>query len=73
MLTIHGAEVEGTVKTTGKLGGIDSEGELLVEQVEGSVTIGATGLHKVDSRADVLAGDELEVQRVSSGSDTVSF
>jgi hypothetical protein len=70
---IHFGEVQSTVQTTGELGDINVEGELLVERLE-HLVLGFAG-QKVETGADVLLlglGDELEGQGVSAGGDTVS-
>lgn len=70
---VHLDKVQGTVKTTGKLGDVDVECELLVLGLEHLVSdIG--GVHQIDTGADVLAGalgDELVSERVAAGGDTV--
>lgn len=72
-IRIHLDKVHGTVKTTGELGDIDVECELLVLGLEHLVSdIG--GVHQIDTGADVLAGalgDELMSERVAAGGDTV--
>jgi len=66
---VHLDEVESSVEATRKLGDVDFEGELLPEDVE-HLILGVV-LHKVDSRADVGAGHELEGEGTTAGGDTV--
>lgn len=57
---IHGDKVEGTVQTARKVRNVDSEGELLVQQVE-HLVVCVIG-HQVGTRSDVGAGDEVQAQ-----------
>jgi len=71
---VHLGEVEGTVETTGKVGDIDVEGELLVENLEKLVLAVAVGGQHVDTGTDVLlrgVGHELEGECIAACSDTV--
>ena len=65
----HLDEVKSTVKTAGKVGHVDVEGELLVQELE-HLVVGSV-LHQVDTGADVGAGDELEGERIAASGDTV--
>lgn len=73
MKKTYSDEVESTVETAANVGDIDVEGELVAEEVEHLVL--GLGLHEVDTRTDVGAvlvlGDELEVEAVAAGLDTV--
>ena len=69
---VHLGEVESTVQTARKVGNIDIEGELLVEDLE-QLVFRVAG-HEVDAGTDVLLGrrgNELESKRVPAGGDTV--
>ena len=72
-ISVHLNEVHSTVQTTGQLGHVNVEGELLVEKVEHLVPL--VGVHEVDTRANVLAvrvaGDELQSESIAAGGDTV--
>jgi len=72
-ISVHGDEVEGTVETAAQVRDIDIEGELVAEELE-HLVLGVV-LHQVDTRADIGAvlvlGDELEVQGVTAGGDTI--
>lgn len=70
---IHLYKVKSTVKTAGKLGDIDIEGELLVVGLEHLVA-GVGGVHEVDTRTNVLAGalsDKLVCEGITAGGDAV--
>lgn len=70
----HLDEVQSTVKTARKLADINIEGEFLVVQSEHLV--GIFGIQEVDTGSDIggiwSSGDELEVERVAGGGDTIS-
>ena len=72
-ICVHGREVDSTVETTGELGNVDVECELLVQELE-HLVFGVT-VEEVDTGTDVLsigiALDELESQGVAAGRDTV--
>lgn len=66
----HLREVKGTIESTGEVGHVNIEGELVVLQVE--ALVGAVICQKVDTRSDVGTGDESESQGVSGSLDTVN-
>lgn len=67
---VHGDKVQSAVQTAREPRNISVEGELLVLQVEELVLL--VGLvHEVDTGSNVRASDELEVDRVAAGGDTV--
>lgn len=71
---IHLGEIKSTVETTRKVGNINVEGELLVEEVEHLVVRGASWSHEVDTRSNVLvrsSRNKVEPERVTRGGDTV--
>lgn len=74
-ILVHLDEVESTVETARKLGDIDIEGELLVQELEHVVLVGAG--HEVDTGTDVgtilMLGNKLQAQAVSGGGDTVGL
>jgi hypothetical protein len=69
----HLDEVESTVQTAGKVGDINIEGKLLVDQVKHLVL--GVGLHKVGTGSNVAGvlalGDKLEGQGIAASGDTV--
>lgn len=71
---VHLREVESTVQTARKLGDIDIEGELLVEEVEHLVGL-VLVVHKIDTGTDVggvlTLGDEAEGKGITGSGDTV--
>lgn len=71
-ISIHGREIESSVKATSEVGNIDVESKLLVLQAE-HLVLGVIG-HEVDSASDVLLGTrghELEREGVTSAVDTI--
>lgn len=52
-ISVHLNEVQSTVETAVKLGNVDVEGELLVEEVE-HLVLGVGGVHEVDTATNVL-------------------
>jgi hypothetical protein len=72
-ILLHGDKVQGAVEAASDAGQVHVEGELVVEKVEGLVLCGA--VEQVRTRADVGAvlvlGDEVELQGVAAGADTV--
>ena len=72
-ISLHGDEVESTVKTTGEGGEVNIEGELVVEEVEHLV--GFLVLHQVHAGSDVGGGftlsDELEGEGIAGTGDSV--
>ena len=69
-ILVHLTQVESTVETTGEVRHINVECELLVLQLEHLVLCRTR--HEVDTRADVGACHELEGERITTSSDTVS-
>lgn len=71
-ISVHGDEVKSTVETAWKVGEVNIEGELIVEEVE--ELVGAVILHHVDAGADILGlsiSDESEGERFAVSGDTV--
>lgn len=66
---IHLDEVESAVESTGKVGHVDIESELLVKELEHLVF--GLGLEEVDASSDVSTLDELEGESIAGGGDTV--
>jgi hypothetical protein len=70
---IHLDEVKGAIDTTGQIGHVDVEGELLVPKIEHLVA-GVVG-HKIHARANVggvkAMCDELDGECTASGCDPV--
>lgn len=73
-IDLHLREVQSSVQTARKLGDIDIEGELLVEELKGFV-LGVGGVHHVHTGADVggalAPSDEFVGERLAVGGDTV--
>ncbi len=72
-ILVHLREIQGAVEATRKVGNVDIEGELLVENLEKLVF--GVAVHQVDTGTDVLvasaAGDEFESEGVATDRDTV--
>jgi hypothetical protein len=64
-------EVKSAVDATAKVGKVDIEREFLVEELQ-ALIFGVGRVHEVDTRADVAASDEVELQAITAGSDTIS-
>lgn len=70
---LHLGEVECSVETARKLGDVNVESELLVQEVEHLVL--GVAVHEVDARANVgvfALGNELEGKGITAGADTVN-
>lgn len=69
-ICVHRDEVKSTVETTREVRHVNIECELLVLQLEHLVL--GRARHEVDTRTNVGACHELEGERITTGSDTVS-
>ena len=73
-ISVHGNEVEGSVKTAREVGHVNVERELLASQIEHFV-LGVRSVHEIDTRADVFGvgavGDELQSETVSGCGNTI--
>jgi hypothetical protein len=66
---VHGNEVQSSVESTRKTGGVHIESELLVKELEHLV--GVVILHEEHARTDIGTGYEAQGQRVATGSGAI--
>jgi hypothetical protein len=71
---VHLGEVKRTVETATKVGHVNVEGELLVEQLQHLISL-VGGVHEINTRANIglrTLGNEVEAQRIAASCNTIS-